>query len=80
VRLPRDLSGAALAKALAHVGYVITRQTGSHIRLTTHEPGKHHITIPRHDQLRVGTVAAIVKDVGEHAHVPREDLLRLLFG
>jgi len=35
VKVPRDLSGAALAKALSKVGYQMTRQTGSHIRLTT---------------------------------------------
>ena len=34
MRLPRDLSGRALAAALGRVGYEGTRQTGSHIRLT----------------------------------------------
>lgn len=35
MKLPRNLSGAELAKALSRVGARITRQTGSHIRLTT---------------------------------------------
>ncbi len=39
MKLPRDISGIELAKALARVGYVTTRQTGSHVRLTlTSEP------------------------------------------
>jgi len=38
VKVPRDLSGVALAKALSKVGYQVTRQTGSHIRLTTQSP------------------------------------------
>ena len=32
MKLPRDLSGADLAKGLSRVGYSVTRQTGSHIR------------------------------------------------
>jgi predicted RNA binding protein YcfA (HicA-like mRNA interferase family) len=46
MKLPRDLSGEALAKALEKLGYIVNRQTGSHIRLTIHENGEHHITIP----------------------------------
>ena len=38
-RLPRDLNGVELARALAVLGYHVTRQAGSHIRLTTHEAG-----------------------------------------
>jgi predicted RNA binding protein YcfA (HicA-like mRNA interferase family) len=54
VRLPRDLSAEDLIKALAKLGYEITRQTGSHIRLITQENGEHHLTIPAHDPLKVG--------------------------
>ncbi len=46
MRLPRDLSGDALARALAELGYRMTRQTGSHLRLTTLEHGEHHVTEP----------------------------------
>jgi predicted RNA binding protein YcfA (HicA-like mRNA interferase family) len=79
MRLPRDLSGEDLARSLTVLGYEVTRQTGSHMRLTTHECGEHHITIPRHASLRVGTVAAILADVGEHVGLPREALLERLF-
>lgn len=34
MKLPRDVSGAQLVKALLVLGYPATRQTGSHIRLT----------------------------------------------
>jgi predicted RNA binding protein YcfA (HicA-like mRNA interferase family) len=79
MRLPRDLSGDDLARVLAVLGYVVTRQTGSHLRLTTPDSGEHHITIPRHDALRVGTVAAILGDVGEHFGVSREAIVERLF-
>jgi predicted RNA binding protein YcfA (HicA-like mRNA interferase family) len=36
MKLPRDITGAELAKALVNLGYHTTRQTGSHIRLTTY--------------------------------------------
>jgi predicted RNA binding protein YcfA (HicA-like mRNA interferase family) len=52
---PRDLSGPELAKLLRAVGYEITRQTGSHLRLTTRERGEHHVTVPNHSPLKVGT-------------------------
>ena len=34
MKLPRDLDSADLVKALARLGYRVTRQTGSHLRLT----------------------------------------------
>jgi len=46
MKLPRDISGGELAKRLEKYGYRITRQTGSHIRVTTTLQGEHHITIP----------------------------------
>jgi hypothetical protein len=36
------------------------------MRLTTHEGGEHHVTIPDHRQLRVGTLAAILGEVAAH--------------
>jgi len=52
MKLPRNCSGLELANKLAELGYEISRQTGSHIRLTTQQNGEHHITIPEHDPLR----------------------------
>lgn len=57
MKLPRDLSGRDLSKALRKLGYEITRQTGSHIRLTTQRKGEHHLTIPDHASLKVGTLS-----------------------
>jgi predicted RNA binding protein YcfA (HicA-like mRNA interferase family) len=80
MKLPRDLSGADLAKALARAGYRVTRQTGSHLRLTADLPSQHHVTIPAHDPLKVGTLAGILGDVAVHLDISREDLLQKLFG
>ncbi|TAK66178.1 MAG: type II toxin-antitoxin system HicA family toxin [Betaproteobacteria bacterium] len=80
MKLPRDLSGAQLAKALSRIGYSGTRQTGSHLRLTSISPSEHHVTIPLHDPLRIGTLAAILADVAAHQEISRDDLLERLFG
>lgn len=80
MRLPRDLSGSDLAQALRKLGYSITRQAGSHLRLTTFEHGEHHLTIPQHTPLRIGTLSAILADVAGHIDITREQLLEQLFG
>ena len=79
-RLPRDISGNQLAHILIGFGYRITRQTGSHMRLTTEINGVNHITIPRHDTLRVGTLASIIASLGSHHGMDRDELLEELFG
>jgi predicted RNA binding protein YcfA (HicA-like mRNA interferase family) len=79
-RLPRDISGATLAKLLERFGYVLTRQKGSHIRLTTHEGGEHSITVPNHSSLRLGTLNSVLRDVADHARVTRDDVAERLFG
>jgi predicted RNA binding protein YcfA (HicA-like mRNA interferase family) len=79
VKLPRDVAGRELASALNRLGYEITHQTGSHMRLTTQRDGEHHVTIPAHDPIRVGTLSAILRDIAEHHGLSRDDLLRALF-
>lgn len=45
MRLPRDLSGNDLAQALRQLRYSITRQTGSHLRLTTEQSHNIHRSV-----------------------------------
>jgi predicted RNA binding protein YcfA (HicA-like mRNA interferase family) len=80
MRLPRDISGDDLAKALREFGYEVTRQTGSHMRLTTTLHGEHHVTVPRHTPLRIGTLAGILGDVSDHLGIVKGDLLERMFG
>ena len=78
MRLPRDISGQDIAKALGRLGYVQSRQTGSHMRLTTQVEGEHHVTIPRHDPLKIGTLKSILDGVAEHHHLTRDQLIQML--
>jgi predicted RNA binding protein YcfA (HicA-like mRNA interferase family) len=80
MKIPRDLSGADLIKRLARLGYAATRQTGSHIRLTSTVQGEHHITLPNHDPLKLGTLAAILASIAAHQGITRDELLNKLFG
>lgn len=79
MKLPRNLSGDELAQALKKLGYNATRQTGSHMRLTSRERGEHHVTVPCHDPLRVGTLSAILAEVADHFGMTREELIQTLF-
>jgi len=81
LKLPRDLSGENLARLLRRFGYEITRQSGSHMRLTsTRKNREHHLTIPVHKQLRVGTLGQILADTASYLEITREQLAQDLFG
>jgi predicted RNA binding protein YcfA (HicA-like mRNA interferase family) len=78
--VPRDVSWRDVVRTLRAYDYSVTRQTGSHIRLTTERGGQHHITVPRHDPLRVGTLASILAEVAEHLGTNRAELVANLLG
>jgi predicted RNA binding protein YcfA (HicA-like mRNA interferase family) len=69
------MSADDLIKLLKHHGYLPTRQTGSHVRMTCDsEKGTHHLTIPKHGTLRVGTLNQILSDVASYLGKSKEDL------
>ena len=80
MKLPRDLTGQELASLLRRFGYEITRQTGSHLRLTSSRTGHdHHVTIPAHRNLKVGTLASILTDVARYLEMDKARLSEELF-
>jgi predicted RNA binding protein YcfA (HicA-like mRNA interferase family) len=80
LKLPRDLSGDELARLLRRHGYEVSRQTGSHMRLTSQSMGTtHHITLPAHRHLRVSTLAGILGEVASYLKTTREALAEQLF-
>ena len=80
MKLPRDMGGEELAALLGKYGYKITRQTGSHIRLTSASKGfEHHITVPKHKPLRVGTLSSIVNEIADYLEIERQKLVKELF-
>jgi len=78
VKTPRDLSGAELAKALRVHGYVVTRQSGSHLRVTTQTGGEHHEVIPNHSPVKIGTLKGILRNIAAHHQINIQKLMELL--
>jgi len=79
VKIPRDVNGSDLVRALRVLGYERVRQDGSHIRLTTEVKGTHHVTVPNHRPLKTGTLlGGVLKPVAVHHHLTVEELLAKL--
>jgi len=78
MKLPRDVSGTKLIKALRVLGYEVSRQRGSHIRITTRRDGEHHEAVPNHHPVKPGLLSGILKSIAAHHRLTPEELLRLL--
>ncbi|MBS1831566.1 MAG: type II toxin-antitoxin system HicA family toxin [Acidobacteria bacterium] len=63
MRLPSDLSGRELWRALERAGFVFQRQSGSHIILKRGDPPC-RVVVPDHKVLRQGTLRQILHDAG----------------
>jgi predicted RNA binding protein YcfA (HicA-like mRNA interferase family) len=58
MKLPRDLSGAEVSRALQRLGFEFRRQTGSHRH---YAKGPHHPCVPMHDAIAPKTLQSILK-------------------
>lgn len=72
-RLPRGISGDQTIKALARRGWRVQRTKGSHVALE-HPDYAPTIVVPRHKELRPGTLNQILKT----AEISREQFRKLL--
>jgi predicted RNA binding protein YcfA (HicA-like mRNA interferase family) len=80
MKLARDESGSSLIKKFSTLGYVVTRQKDSHIRLTRiFEDKENHITIPNHDPIKVGLLAKILNDVAYQLDITKDELMKILY-
>jgi len=79
LKIPRDLNYQDIIKILSPLGYSVTRQSGSHIRLTTEQNGVHHITIPAHRPVKIGTLNSIIVSIAEHFGYTKNELMEKLF-
>jgi predicted RNA binding protein YcfA (HicA-like mRNA interferase family) len=81
MKLPRSVSGDELIKSLQKIGYSVTRQKGSHVRLTCSLPtGEHHITIPNHNPIKIGTLSSILTEIAQIHKLSKQELLNKIFG
>jgi len=80
MKLPRDIDGDDLAQRLSRYGYAVTRQSGSHLRLTsTLMEQAHHLTIPQHKPLKIGTLNSILQEVAAYLGRGRRSIIDELF-
>ena len=78
MKIPRDVSGPELVKALRVLGYTVDRQSGSHIRVTTQQDGENHEVVPHHHPIKTGTLSGIIKRVAGHHSLTGAELLKRL--
>ncbi|MCD6135919.1 type II toxin-antitoxin system HicA family toxin [Candidatus Bipolaricaulota bacterium] len=57
------------------LGYPVTRQAGSHLRLSHLDKPVHHLPIPRYKALRVRTLNLIIYDIADHLKAGKEEVL-----
>jgi len=62
-----------VVKVLNKLGYTVRRQSGSHIILHRTDP-TNSIPVPKHDELKTGTLLAIIKCTG----LTKDKFMRLL--
>jgi predicted RNA binding protein YcfA (HicA-like mRNA interferase family) len=75
VKLPRDVTGDRLIRALVRLGYDVIRQTGSHVRLRHDGPPVHAVTVPLHQPIKTGTLHGILKEVARMRSLNLEFLI-----
>ncbi len=80
MKIPRDAGYEDLINSLKRIGYKISRQSGSHIRLSAEIKGKtHNITIPAHNPIKIGTLNAILNELSNVLEIPKNELIEKLF-
>ncbi len=79
MKLPRDLSGERVASGLCRRWeYKQVHQAGSHIILETEIPSHQRLAIPAHKNLKIGTLGSILRVVGAHKGMSRDEILQSL--
>jgi len=79
MKMPRDIGAKELIKALNGFGYIVTRQIGSHIRLTLiNAPNEFHVTIPDHNPIKIGTLNSIIKEVANQLSISKAEIINKL--
>lgn len=71
MKLPRNVSGAEAVRALRRLGFEVTRQAGSHVRMSK---GGVHVTVPQHPSFAPRTLQSILRQAG----VSVDEFLRAL--
>ena len=72
-KLP-TISGKKAIKAFGKMGYLVDRQTGSHLILRNKEQPHRRLTIPNHKEISSGTLRKIITQAG----LTKSEFIKLL--
>jgi predicted RNA binding protein YcfA (HicA-like mRNA interferase family) len=61
VKLPRDLTGTEVVKAVRRSGFVVMRQRGSHTILRKES---RTVVVPQHKPIKPGTLKGVIEQAG----------------
>jgi len=79
-KIPRNITGRELIKLLSRYDYRISRERGSHIRISSNFMGSdHNLTIPDHRPIKIGTLNNILKDISDYLKISKQALVEKLF-
>ena len=80
-RVPRDLSGRDLCKLLQYLrlpDHAAVREPPPH-ETAEHPGATHHLTVPDHDPIKIGTLNNILTDVASAVGITKTVLVNRLF-
>ena len=78
VKVPAMFPAAISSSGRLRLGYQLSRQKGSHAIVTTQVRGEHHVAVPMHDPIKIGTLNNILRDVSVHHGITCDELLEHL--
>ncbi len=69
-----------VVKLVEKLGYSFVRQTGSHMRFSKmlDSGDEHNITVPKHEELKKGTLNDILSRLSERNKIPKDELISIL--
>ena len=74
----RNINAEELIKFLKTYGYEITRQIGSHIRISSNfKKHEHNLTIPNHKSIKIGTLNNILNDVARYLEIDKAEIVKV---
>ena len=78
MKLPRDVSGSKLIRALRRLDYEVVRQRGSHVQLIHRPSNGNRLVVPDHAQLKPGLLSDLLNQLSSYHGVTRDELIEQL--
>jgi predicted RNA binding protein YcfA (HicA-like mRNA interferase family) len=79
MKIPGDVKGDEFVKALKRLGFTVSRQTGSYIRMSVKTNDiDFHITIPNHSPIKIGTLNTILNEISTNVNINKQEIIELL--